>query len=233
LKFEGYRSITFEQKGFIIKTTMKNILLSSMLTLLIISGFSQKVFTEGVVQYKVSVINGKDQPGIADAFDGASQTVWMKASQVRVDFTSPLRLQSTLFEAKDGSVVILKESGKEKYMMNLSKDQWGPYNHKYQGVQFSYLNESKTVAGYNCKKAVATLKDGGQIIVYYAPDLIPFAPGYEYAFKDIPGLPLEYEVTMGKITVKYSAASIQTTPVAASKFDLPKSGYKILEYKQQ
>lgn len=198
-----------------------------------VAAFSQKIFTEGVLQYNISVVNGKDQPAIAKAFDGATQTVWFKTAHVRVDFISPLRNQATLFDAKDGSVVILKESGQEKYMMNLNKSEWSQYNRKYAGVAYKYLAETKTVAGYVCKKAIGTLKDGSQIVVFYCPDLMPYSTGYEYAFIEIPGLPLEYEISQGSLTVNYTVTSIQTNPVSMSKFDLPTSGYKILEYNQR
>ncbi len=196
------------------------------------SGFAQKVFSEGTILYNVSVISGKAEPGVADAFDGATLTVYMKGSEVRSDFKSILMTQSIIYSAKDSSAVKLNESGQQKYITYLNSSQWVQYNRKYDGIRFNYQSDSKTVAGYNCKKAVGTLKDGGQIVVYYTPDLVALAPGYEYEFKNLPGMPLEYEVTSGKIVVKYSASSIQFSAVNASRFDLPTSGYKILDYKQ-
>ena len=200
--------------------------------LLTLQGFSQKMLTDGSVLYNVTVVNGKDQPGIAEAFDGATLLVSMKGSMVRSDLRSNVRLQSIFYNAKDGTAVILKESGTEKYMINLTPAQWNQYNHKYAGVNFTYTDETKTLSGYTCKKAIGKLPNGGSITAFYATDLKPVSTGYEYAFRDLPGLPLEYEITTGNITVKYLASSIQMTPVNASRFDLPKSGYKMLEYKQ-
>ena len=196
------------------------------------SAIAQKIMSDGSVLYNVSVINGKDQPAIADAFDGATLTVSMKGSQVRTDLKSNLRLQTVFFNAKDKSAVILKESGSEKYMMSLTPAQWDQYNKKNAGIQYEFQNETKVIAGYNCKKAIGTLRDGSKIVVYYTEDIKPYAPGYEYAFTNLPGLPLEYEMSTGNITVRYRASSVQTTPISASKFDLPKAGYKLLDYKQ-
>ncbi|MES2648656.1 MAG: hypothetical protein V4717_17400 [Bacteroidota bacterium] len=200
--------------------------------LLSITGISQKIISDGTVIYNVSVVNGKDQPGISEAFDGATLTVAIKGARVRSDLNSKVRLQSIFYNAQSGTAVILKESGTEKYMINLSAPQWEQYNRKYAGVKFNYVNDSKVIAGYNCKKATGTLKDGSAVTVYYAVDLKPVYQEYEYVFKDLPGLPLEYEITTGTITVKYLATSLLTTPVSASRFDLPKSGYKLLDYKQ-
>lgn len=201
-----------------------------MFLLMTFGAMAQKVISEGSIVYKVTVVSGKTEPG-ADVFDGATQTVWMKASQVRTDFQTALRLQSTFYDGKDASAVILKESGKEKYMIQLSPAQWLAYNKKYNGIQYQYLPDTKQVAGYNCKKATVTVK-GSLMTVYYTPDLLPFTKGYDYQFKDVPGTVLEYEVKTGNIVVNYKASDVQMGPVNASRFDLPKAGYKILEYNQ-
>ena len=210
---------------------MKKIVIALGMVALPVALFSQKVFTEGVLQYTIQV-KGTADPNLTKAFDGASLNIWFKASNVRVDYNSNILNQTTFFDAKDGSVVLLKESGQEKYMMNLSKSQWSSYNNKYAGISYQYVNETKTVAGLLCKKAIGTLKDGSKIVVYYCPDLIPYSTGYDYAFIEIPGLVLEYETSFGNVTAIFTVNKVQTSSVSLSKFDLPKSGYKILEFTQ-
>ncbi len=212
---------------------MKTLSLFLVALALCFDGYSQnqKVFTEGTITYNVSS-NLKTEGGGDDAFNGATLIVYMKGNDVRSDFQSPLMTQSIIFDAKEGTAVKLRESGQQKYITYFTAPQWLQYNHKYEGISFVYENDSKTIAGYTCKKAVGTLTDGEKITAYYSPDLVPFSPGYQYEFKNLPGLPLEYEVSNGKIVVKYSAGNIQFSPVNASRFDLPKSGYKVLDYKQ-
>jgi hypothetical protein len=79
---------------------------------------------------------------------------------------------------------------------------------------------------------VGKLKDGTDLVVWYATDLVPYEKGYKPEFAGLPGMPLEYEATSGKVTVRYTAHSIQFAPVSASRFELPKAGFKMLEYKQ-
>jgi GLPGLI family protein len=193
---------------------------------------AQKMLSDGSVVYSVSVEKGKEQAGIAEAFDGATLTVQFKGTQVRSDLNSRLRQQTIFYNSKTGNAVILKESGNEKYMINLAPPQWQQYNKKYEAVSFNSGPDTKVIQGFNCTKATATLKDGTIVTVYYAVDLKPVATGYEYVFSNLPGLPLEYELTTGNIQVKYSASSVQMSPVNASRFDLPTSGYKILDFKQ-
>jgi hypothetical protein len=67
-------------------------------------------------------------------------------------------------------------------------------------------------------------------VVYYTPDLIPENRNYDYQFRSLNGLPLEYELNMGKMTIKYTVSKVNLNPVPASKFDIPKSGYREMTY---
>ena len=51
---------------------------------------------------------------------------------------------------------------------------------------------------------------------------------FEYEFKDVPGLVLEYETVEDGKQIKYTATKINLSPVQTSKFDIPTSGYRIL-----
>ena len=63
--------------------------------------------------------------------------------------------------------------------------------------------------------------DGFEITVFYTRDLIPENKVYDPPFKNLDGLPLEYEFTKGDLHIKYTLASINLNPVPASKFDIP------------
>jgi hypothetical protein len=46
------------------------------------------------------------------------------------------------------------------------------------------------------------------------------------------GLPLEYELINGNFKIHYTASKINLNPVPASKFDMPKSGYREMTYEE-
>jgi hypothetical protein len=41
---------------------------------------------------------------------------------------------------------------------------------------------------------------------------------------------MEYEASMGNLNVTYTVSKISFGPVTAAKFDLPKSGYRVMSY---
>jgi GLPGLI family protein len=135
-----------------------------------------------------------------------------------------------LNDSKSDTTVVLRELGAAKYLSYLTEEKRQNQNKKYEGITFSPSGETKTILGYDCSKLIAKLKDGSTFSVYYAPSITPSNKEYEYQFKDVPGFVLEYETQTedGKTTIKYAASKITLTPVPASKFDIPKSGYRVL-----
>lgn len=141
-------------------------------------------------------------------------------------------MQSGVYDAQSGNGFILKQSGTEKYLMRLEGGNWAKYHKRYQGIVFTKLPETKQIAGYNCIKATGKMTDGGTIVVYYCPDITTLAKGYDPAFSILGGLPLEYEISSNGVVINYKAQSVQMTMVSMGSFEMPKSGYKVLEFGQ-
>jgi GLPGLI family protein len=210
---------------------MKKSIAVFILSFVFLTSNAQRIMTEGTILYNLSVVTTSKEPEMADIFDGATLTVFLKTNQALSELKSVLLNQTIIYDGKNASAVILKESGDQKFIINLTPDNWIHYNRKYDGVTYTFTNETKIVAGFPCKQAIGKLKDGTEFTVYYASNLNSAIKGYEYQFKGLPGVALEYEVQNGTMKVKYTAAKVTFSPVPAFKFDVPKSGYRILDYK--
>lgn len=194
---------------------------------------AQKKLTEGTISYDIMINTGTDKPQNADFFDGATSAVYIKGNRCRTEMISSLGTQSTIIDNAKNSITILKEFGEQKYMISLTPDNWKDANKRYEGVVFSYEgNETKTIIGYACKKAVGKLKDGTTFVVWYTPELQSESNGCQYANKDLPGIAMQYETTLGNLKVTYTVSKISFSPVPSSKFDLPKSGFRIMTYEE-
>ena len=194
--------------------------------------FAQKKFTEGTIVYNVTVNTNDPKPKIGDGLDGATNTVYIKGKMNRSELVSVFGAQSTIIDGKTGNITVLKEYGDKKYMIKMTPGDWIEYNQKYDSVTFTYENETKTIAGYICKKAIGKLKNGETFTVYYTTELIPENQDFQYTTKSLPGLALEYETIMGKNKVTFTASSVNFNPVPIAKFDLPKSGYRVMTYQE-
>ncbi|MGN6419127.1 MAG: hypothetical protein ACTHMC_16635 [Pseudobacter sp.] len=193
---------------------------------------AQKKISELTMVYDASVSTGSADPKIADAFDGATTTVYIKGNMSRSEMVSALFSSTTIHDSKTGSAVVLREVSGQKLLIRMTAQNWAEKNKRYNGITFTNTSETKTIAGYKCTKATASLTDGTVFTVYYTSDIIPENRDYDYQFRNLNGLPLEYELVQGKLTIKYTVSSINMNPVPVSKFDLPKSGYREMTYEE-
>lgn len=193
---------------------------------------AQKIFSEGTIVYDITVQTGSKEPQLADMFDGVTTTVYLKGSQSRTEMVSPLGSTVTIQDAKTNTGVVLKEYGNQKLLIHMTRDDWADLNKKYTGITFTPANETKTIAGYTCQKAIAKLKDGTSFTVFYTLEMVTENKDYNYQFRNLPGLPLEYESTEGKLKVRYTASKVTFDPVPIQRFKIPVSGYRELTYQE-
>lgn len=211
---------------------IKKILLVSVTLLLATMTEAQKKVAELMLVYETSITTGDSQPKLADAFDGATTTIYVKGNMSRSEMSSALASFTSIHDSRTGTAVILQEISGQKLLIRMTAENWKEKNRRYENISFVSTNETKTIAGYKCIKATATMKDGSVFTVYYTKEIIPENAGYSAEFSNLDGLPLEYELTQGSLKIKYTVSKINMNPVPASKFDIPKSGYRELTYEE-
>ncbi|MEP7251880.1 MAG: hypothetical protein ABI683_05850 [Ginsengibacter sp.] len=201
-------------------------------SILALYGSAQKTLSEGSLVYNISVETGSAEPKMADMLDGATTTVFLKGNMSRTEMISGLGSEATIHNATTGSGVILKDYSGQKLMITLTPEDWEKNNKKYDGITFENSGEASVIDGFNCKKAVAKLKDGSTFTVYYTTDVSLSNKNYDYQFKTLPGLAVQYEMQSGKMKFKFTLSKINYDSVPASKFEIPKSGYRVLSYEE-
>lgn len=199
---------------------------------LAISAQAQRKVSEMTLIYDAVVSTGSADPKLADAFDGATTTIYISGHLSRLEMVSALFTSTTIQDSKTGSAVVLREVSGQKLLIRLSPDDWKDKNKRYEGISFTNTNETKVIANYTCTKAIAKAADGSTFTVYYTKDIMPENKEYDYQFRSLHGLPLEYELVRGNLKIKYTVSQINLNPVPASKFDIPKSGYRELTYQE-
>lgn len=193
---------------------------------------SQKRMTEATITYNVIINTTNPNPQVADLLDGSSNVIYLKGNSSRSELISSLGTQSTIIDGKTGNVTVLKDYGEQKYMISMTPENWVDANKKYEGILFTFFEEFKTILGYKCQKAIGKLSDGSEFSVYFTKDLLPVNRQFLYLNKNLPGLAMQYEASIGTIMVIYTVANINFNPVPANKLDLPKSGYRVITYEE-
>lgn len=189
---------------------------------------AQKRVGDFTLLYNSAITNTRDSSRKISSTTG----FFVKGNLCRSEVSSNMFSSVTIYDSKTGSGVLLKEVNGQKLLIRMNEENWNQKNRRYINLNFTKTNETKTIAGYFCSQAKASTPDGFEITAFYTRDLIPENKFYDPPFKNLDGLPLEYELTKGDLHIKYTLASINLNPVPASKFDIPTSGYRELTYEE-
>jgi hypothetical protein len=191
---------------------------------------AQKSVSELTLVYDYSSRPVGDSSMARDSVQNATHTVYIKGNKSRSETTSSFFTSTTLFDRNTGFGVILREVNGQKLLIRMNPDNWAERNRMYDGIVYRNTNETREIAGYKCIKAVGQTRFGATITVYYTLEIIPENRQYDPIFRNLEGLPLDYELTNGKVLIHYRIARINVNPVPVSKFDVPSSGYREMNY---
>lgn len=195
--------------------------------LISVIGYGQKFFSEGTISYQVSTsVNQQPLPAEVKSIQQ------IKGSHTRVDLISSVGKTTTIFNSREGEGAILQEYGAQKIMIPITKENLQSRNAKYDHILFEFVNEAKDILKYSCTKAIATLEDGTRLEVYFSKELLTDNTDIGFQYGKLPGLALAFTSSLGNRSVTYTATSISFEPVPIQNFDIPTSGYRMLNYEE-
>ena len=88
-------------------------------------------------------------------------------------------------------------------------------------------SDTKTIAGYLCKKAIMKQSGMPDMEVYYTEELKSEAlSSFNSQFKKLKGIPLEYQIHQQGITMVSSAKEVIKKTISSSVFNAPAGDYK-------
>ncbi|HLZ89076.1 MAG TPA: hypothetical protein VKQ52_17595 [Puia sp.] len=181
-----------------------------------------------VYDYSVTIEGGNKLEGVGNA----THTIYIKGNKSRSEMTNALFSSTSIYDANTGFGVVLREVSGQKLLIRMNPDNWSERNRMYEGIVFKNTSETKIIAGYNCIKATGQTTAGATVTVFYTRELIPDNKQYDPIFRALEGLPLEYELTNGNVKISYRFSKMSLNPVPASKFDIPNSGYREMNYEE-
>jgi len=111
----------------------------------------------------------------------------------------------------------------KKYATELDKDGVKKANKKFENVSIIKMEETKMIAGFNCKKALVVFEniDANDMYVYYTDEIKFEDPNWSTPFKDINGMLLEYTMEKFDIRMKFTATNVAKAELEESDFTLP------------
>ncbi len=97
--------------------------------------------------YDATVSTGSTDPKLADAFDGATTTVYIKGNLSRSEMASALFSSTTIHDSKTGSAVVLREVSGQKLLIRMTPQNWAEKNKRYNGITFNQYGRNQDHCG--------------------------------------------------------------------------------------
>ena len=197
------------------------------LTVVAIAGMfaAEAQITEGSITYTVAV-DGVP-PEQASMMKGMELNMMFKNKKSRAEFSMSMMTSTTVTD-DNGSLMLMEMMG-QKTFTKMTKADIEKESKKTPDPKITYTEEKKTIAGYECKKAIIEIKDQKgetqKLNVWYTEKLPYNGGGRMNQFKGLKGAPLEFESNQGPYKMKMTATKVSTAPVADSEFVLSTEGY--------
>ena len=208
----------------------KSILLFLSASAIVATSFTGSSDFEGKIVYAIDFNNPNMPPQAKAMMAGSNATTYIKGTKTRSEVNMAMQNTIAIYDSKTNTAVTLMEVMGNKYKI---KNDLSKKDEKKPDTKVNVTSETKVIAGYTCKKAEVTFTDKNGTAtntnIWFTEEIsnhMNTSSENGYQFKDIKGMPLEYEIkTQNGMTMKMSATSVSKETVADSKFDIP-SEYK-------
>ena len=202
--------------------------------LAIVMGISATGFSKdfkGVINYKISFPGAQMDASMA-AMMPKMATLTIRGDMSKLDILmGQMGSQTQIFNGIDKTVTTcmdLVPLGQKFYYTESQEDIEADMKEGDE-VSIDIKDETKEIAGYECKKAVVTvIKDGTEMLftIFFTNEITSSSLNMDSPyFKDIPGAMLEFEIETGQgQRMKMEAVSVNKKNVSDSEFEIPE-GY--------
>ncbi len=149
--------------------------------------------------------------------------IFIKGNSCKTILKTPQLTQTLIFNTQQDTAIILKEIGLNKMLQYILYTSINPVK-LVSAKKNSFIS---TILNYPCASITLTWADGNTMEVVYTTDILPTVTVYEQAFKEIPGLVLNYQLTTKEGNrILYSATKVDLSPITLNVFEVNKNNYQ-------
>ncbi len=206
---------------------MKKILIA-FFALMMIAGVSGKIQAQkefsGIVTYKVDLDSEKMGPEMAAMLPKFIKTM-VRGNKTRMEMNMPMGSVINIQNGDTKEIITLMDMQGNKSVKVTTWDEISAKFPENQDITVREVNETMEIAGYDCKKAVVSVKEGEKtqrFTVYYSPELGNAELNFENPlFKDINGMLMQFELNDNGIELKLKATEVKKKRINKKMFEIP------------
>lgn len=188
---------------------------------------AQKKF-EGTILYALE-INTADMDPTRAAMMPTEKTTTIKGDWVKEQLEAAFGTINSVIDTKNEESTTFMDVMGNKMAFKLNKAQLDKMREKKPKMEITLAPETKTIAGYTCKKAIAkNTEDNTTVDIWYTEELAPIMNAEGNMFKEIKGLLMEFHSEMmGGVDMKVTAKKLTAAKVDDAQFAIP-ADYKMM-----
>jgi GLPGLI family protein len=177
--------------------------------LLLVSFSTNAQLTEGHFTYSIEMKS--DNPDMQMAIgmmQGSSMDLYVMGTKTRVDIKMGTMMEiSTITDQSDKVLMLMGGMlGKNAIVTTISELEKNKAD--YTEPTLTLIDETKTINGFICKKALLTDADGNESLFWYTEDIVVSKKGQSYLNANVPGFPLEYSINVNGMTMSLNIKDI-------------------------
>jgi len=200
-----------------------------ILTVMIVSAYAGPKPFEGVVTYKITYPDNNFSESQMAMFPKV-MTITIKGDKAKSEIQTPMGTQVEITDYATKTKVGLINMMGQKYAIPETTEQIAEDMKDEPVPDVQLTDETKTIAGYTCKKAIITVNDNGSKTTYdvwFSEDFGAQNPNFDNPlYKDINGVLLEFSMITPQFTMVFSAISVEKMGISNKEFEIP-SDYTI------
>lgn len=204
---------------------MKSIIYSAVLTACFaLATLLATAQFEGKISYEINYEEVPDEIAGYESMLPKEMSMFIKGSKTRVEQSMGMGEQIVIMDNTTKEGVILMNMMGQKMAIKMDKETIESQEEEENEPQFKYLNETKKIAGYTCKKAEMWFEgeEDDVMVVYYTEKIQNTA---NTNVKGLKGFPLEYQVAKQGMVMNMVANNVSKEKINDSKFEVP-DGYE-------
>jgi len=206
---------------------MKSLLSLSFFFVFCLFANAQAPF-EGSVTAKLTAVSVPDEMKGMEAMFDQTITTYYKGELTRTETGNALGQTIIITDQKTQQVTLLMDMMGQKIAMVEKMEPGDEMSAapqlEVEGANIQFTNDTKTIAGHTCKKAIVETVDEEvkfSTELWYCSDINNPAGG-----EKIPGMMMEYQISAEGIVMHYTVTEISLKQVDANIFTIPE-GYEL------
>ena len=182
--------------------------------------FAQSNF-EGKIIFTISYADMPAEMKGYEAMMPKDMTIYIKGNKSKVEQNQMMGKQVVVSDLGQQNGFMEMNMSGQKIRINISTEEFKQEAEQMPNIE--YLNETKTIAGYPCKKAIMKDETGQMTMtVFYTEKINNKA---QTKFVGLKGFPLQYTMTQQNMTLEMTASEISKESVSDAIF-YKSEGYK-------